>query len=227
MGCGKSWIRAESVLREGHRVVSKKPEPITVLEAKRRLRLYNEKVDEIRALSFRERVFIENHGITMHFNFETQEPAKFEKRGSTREATLALVSLLRLFLQPRDKISLWEIADLYDRLPVPVEDSTAVRRVVDGVDAYLDEPTSGIALVFNTEKITNRKFFELMMYGDLAHVNPEKREEYEKFIKPGLPFYETLFEQMVATLLNVIWSFPETNKRAIRALEALPDSQIL
>jgi hypothetical protein len=98
-------------------------------------------------------------------------------------------------------------------------------RVVDGVDAYLDEPTSGIALVFNSEKITNRKFFELMMYGDLAHVNVEKRAEYEKFIKPGLPFYETLFEQMVARLLNVIWSFPETNKRAIQALEALPDSQ--
>jgi hypothetical protein len=207
--------------------VSKTPESITVLEAKRRLQLYNEKVEEIRALSFREKVFIENHGITMHFNFETQEPVKFEKRGSTREATLALVSLLRLFLQPRDKISLWEIADLYERLPVPAEDSTAVRRVVDGVDAYLDEPTSGIALVFNSEKITNRKFFELMMYGDLAHVNVEKRAEYEKFIKPGLPFYETLFEQMVARLLNVIWSFPETNKRSINALEALPDSQIL
>jgi hypothetical protein len=57
----------------------------------------------------------------------------------------AAVSLLRLFLQPRDKISLGEIADLYERLPEPTEDSTAVRRVVDGVDAYLDEPTSGIA----------------------------------------------------------------------------------
>jgi hypothetical protein len=34
--------------------MSKQPEPITVLEAKRRLQLYNEKVDEIRALSFRE-----------------------------------------------------------------------------------------------------------------------------------------------------------------------------
>jgi hypothetical protein len=64
----------------------------------------------------------------MHINFETHEPVKFEKRGSTREATLALVSLLRLFLQPRDKISLWEIADLYERLPVPTEDSAAVRR---------------------------------------------------------------------------------------------------
>jgi hypothetical protein len=207
--------------------VSKKPQPITVLEAKRRLQLYNEKVDEIRALSFREKVFIEDHGITMHFNFETKEPVTFEKRGSTREATLALVSLLRLFFQPRDRISLREIAFLYERLPVPAEDSTAVRRVVDGVDAYMDEPMSGIALVFNSEKITNRRFFELMMYGDLAHVNAEKRAEYEKFIKPGLPFYETLFERIVAKLLNVIWSLPETNKRALQALEALPDAQIL
>jgi hypothetical protein len=207
--------------------VSKTLEPITVLEAKRRLQLYNEKVDEIRALSFREKVFTEDHGITMQFNFETKEPVKFEKRGSTREATLALVSLLRLFLQPRDKISLWEIANLYECLPLPAEDSRAVRRVVADVDAYLDEPTSGIALVFNNEKITNRKFFKLMMYGDLVHVNAKKRAEYEKFIKPGLPLYETLFEQMVAKLLNVIWSFPEINKRAIRVLEAMPASQLL
>lgn len=210
-------------------MAAKKPEQLTVIEAKRRLQLYNDRVTEIRALSFREKVFIEDHGITMHINLETQEPAKFEKRGSTREATLALASQLRLFFQERDKISLSQMSELYERLPVPAEDAAAVKSSIDSLNAYLDEPMSGIALVFNEERLTNRRFFELMMYGDLVHVNPDKQQEFEKFIKRSgfSPVYETLFEEMVATLLNVIWSFTETNNRAISALKVLSDSQSL
>jgi hypothetical protein len=205
----------------------KKTEPLTVGEAKRCLRLYNGKVEELRTLSFREKVFTPDHGITMNFNFEAHEPVKFEKRGATFEATLAVVNLLRLFVQDRDKISLWQLANLYERLPVPVEDSAAVKRAVDSVNDFLGQAISGIAIRHNNETITNRRLFELMMYGHFAHVNANKRAEFEKYIKPALPLYETLFEQITATLLNVIWSMPETNKRAIQVLETLPDSQPL
>ena len=201
--------------------------PVTVQEAKRRLRLYNEKVDEIRSLSFRKKVFIENHGITL--NFAAGQPLTFEKRGADFEAISAVVTILRLFYQPgpQDHISLWQVAELYETLPVPKEDREAIKKSVASVDNFLDGPLTPLGLNIEGKPMTNRTFFDLMMYGHYVHVNADKRKMFEKYIKDTLPYHETSFEAIVARLVNVIWSFPETNKRAIQVLEGMADSEEL
>ena len=88
---------------------------------------------------------------------------------------------------------------------------------------------SGMALVIDGEKLTNRKVLETLMYGWLAHANTDKRRYYEKWVKDS-PFrliIETIFEEIIAALIGVILWFPTTNERAIQRLESTEDSAVL
>ena len=204
-----------------------KSKPFTVLEAKQRLRLFNEKADTLRRGNFKAKVFIEDHGFTMTFG--TKKPTAGEKRGADEDSTLALVATLRFFVQPRDGISFKQMAELYEILPVPDEDKGHVKTAHDDVEAFLDSLVSGVGLVIDGEKLTNRNLFETFMYGWLAHANTDKRSHYEQWVKdsPLRFMMETIFEEIVAVLLNVIFWFPPTNERAIQRLESTEDSAIL
>ena len=201
--------------------------PVTVLEAKQRLRLFNEKAETLRRGNFKTKVFIEDHGFTMKFG--TAQPTIVEKRGADEDSTLALVTTLRFFVQPRDQISFKQMAELYNILPVPDEDKRLVKAAHDDVESFLDSLVSGMGLVIDGEKLTNRKLFETFMYGCLAHANTDKRQYYEKRVKnsPVRLMVETIFEEIVAALIGVILWFPPTNERAIQRLESTQDSAVL
>jgi hypothetical protein len=142
---------------------------------------------------------------------------------------LALVTTLRFFVQPRDQISFKQMAELYNILPVPNEDKRLVKAAHDDVESFLDSLVSGMGLVIDGEKLTNRKLFETFMYGWLAHANTDKRQYYEKWVKnsPVRLMLETIFEEIAAALIGVILWFPPTNERAIQRLQSNQDSAVL
>jgi hypothetical protein len=201
--------------------------PLTVQEAKRRLRLYNEKTEVLRNRNFRKQVFIEDHGVEI--NFRAGAPITATKRGADEEATEALALNLRFFVQERDGISLKQMAELYQQLPVPAEDVKRVLAAVKSVDAFLDSEIEQPRIVTDGVPLTNRRLFETFMYGLLAHANQDKNEQYERWRNAPamLTILETLFEEIVAGLLNVIWSFHQTNLRAIQTLESESDTRLL
>jgi hypothetical protein len=201
--------------------------PLTVLEAKHRLRLFNDKAAILRRGNFTGKVFVENHGFTLTFG--TNQPTAFEKIGADEDSTLALVTTLRFFVQPRDGISFKQMAELYQLLPVSDEDKENAKKANDDVEGFLDSLISSFNLVIDGEKLTNGRLFDIFMYGGHAHANEAKRPQYERWVKdsPFRPMMETIFEEIIANLLKVIFWFPPTNERAIQRLELHEDSMIL
>src|SRR5438552_9626672 len=51
-------------------------------------------------------------------NFHGEKPLTIEKRGADEEAILALATTMRFFVQETDGISLRQIAEIYESLPV-------------------------------------------------------------------------------------------------------------
>ena len=77
-------------------------------------------------------------GLGFTINFEADMPLNVEKRGPDEDAVLALVTSLRFFVQPRDGISLEQIASLYDSLPVEERARESARSTVESLRNYLD-----------------------------------------------------------------------------------------
>jgi hypothetical protein len=94
----------------------------------------------------------------------------------------------------------------------------SARSAVENVDKYLD---GGLGFALNGEVTTNRRLFEVVMYGGLAHANDDKRIEYDRWMKgPAAKFMQFFFEDIVAHMLQVIVSFQSMNERTIQMLES-------
>jgi hypothetical protein len=185
-------------------------------EMLQKLKLFNEKIETVRRGRFVPQVFRPDHGVTL--NFATEKPLTVGKRGADEDATLALAMTLRFFYQPGDGINLWQIANIYESLPVEEMDKKSARSAVDSVEEYLNTP---FPFVINGEAITKRRLFEVFMYGGLAHARNDKRLEYENWIKsPIASMMQFYFEDIVAHMLQVIVSFQGMNERTIEMLHS-------
>jgi hypothetical protein len=188
---------------------------LSMSEMLQKLKLFNEKLETVRKGRFVPQVFRPDHGVTI--NFDTEKPLTVVKRGADEDAILALAITLRFFVQKRDGISLWQIADIYESLPLEVEKKSA-RSAVDSVDKYLDTPCG---FDVNGEAMTNRRLFDVFMYGGLAHANSDKRLEYETWTKgPAAEILTFYFEGIVADMLQAIMSFRRMNERTIQMLQS-------
>jgi hypothetical protein len=85
---------------------------------------------------------------------------------------------LRFFLQPRDRIQLEQIEQLYRDVPLPDEDRRWVTENLGVLNAFVDRATE---FTVDGQAITNRMVLETFVYGDHAHANDEKRAEYQKW----------------------------------------------
>jgi hypothetical protein len=181
-----------------------------------KLRLFNEKIEVLRQGRFVPQVFQPDHRVSLHFGHD--RPLTTEKCGADQEAVLALATTLRFFVQERDGVNLDQIAGLYESLPVEDRAKTSARVAADGLKRYLDSP-SGMGL--DGENLTNRRIFEVFMYGGIAHANDDKRPEYEKWIRsPIAQVLQWHFEDIAAHLVQIIVSFYEMNQRTIAFIES-------
>jgi hypothetical protein len=110
--------------------------PLGTTEKLQKLKLFNEKIEVLRRRNFIQQVFQPNHGVTI--NFGRPEPLTFERRGADEEALHAFATTLRFFVQPRDGITIEQIAKIYESLPVEDEAKRSARAAADSLDGYLD-----------------------------------------------------------------------------------------
>jgi hypothetical protein len=200
-----------------------KPRTVTKEEALRRLRLFNEKAEKLQRGGFVQKVFRKDHGVTIHFG--ENQPVTVEKRGADEGAIDALSLTLRFFFQKRDNISLEQISEVYEHLPVSNEDKDKARRGFHNFQSFLDKPT-GIS--FHGQSLTNRTILETLLYGNLAHTNDDKRRLYEDWVAAA-PFdmlMEFCFEGVAAGVLQFIVEFKDFNNRTIQRLEASPGESL-
>lgn len=104
------------------------------------------------------------------------------------EALEAFCLNFRFLIQPRDDISYETVADLASLWPDTYE---VEREGVKGAVAKLNLALDSQAMVsMSPEKpTTNRELFEIIFYGELAHANPGKREQFETLVSSGLFSY--------------------------------------
>src|ERR1051325_2638857 len=149
---------------------------VDVPEALRRLRLFNEKAEKLLRCSFVQKVFQKDHGFTISFG--EGQPVTVERSGADEEATDAFSLTLRFFYNKRDGISLDQMRELYESLPISKEEKCKARDAFARYDKML---SSGIGSVFKGVTLTNWHIIETVLYGSLAHINDDKRPIYDEW----------------------------------------------
>ena len=197
--------------------------PKTIGEAFHRLKLFNEKAKTLHGRKFIPQV--SNNRFMWSLSAD-EVTVTYETQGPDEESRLAVVSTLRMFVQPRDGISIPQIAELYEALPVEVDPKAkeSARRAADSLKEYFAQHTG---ITFQGDVLTNGRLFEVFMYGDLAHANDDKRADYEKWMKhpAATPILPVFFDEIVGVLLGGILSFHAMNKRTSQQLETFPHHQ--
>ena len=198
--------------------------PAGTTDALRRLRLFNEKAQELRSYSFIEKAFNEDAGVTINFDFERQT-LKATRTGADNEARAAMCLVLRFFLQPKDKIELHQIANLYQELPIDDQDKHWVSENLKDLDTFLDE-TGNPSLALDNTPITHRTILETFLYGDQAHTNEDKRTVYLAWKEvPAVHAYlESTFEYTVGRTIRYIFWLARLNEETIKTLEGIQPS---
>jgi hypothetical protein len=189
-------------------------------EKLQKLKLFNEKAEVLRRRNFVKQVFRPDHGVTVKFNFDPQAGPlgiESERRGADEESLHAFAITFRFFVQPGDGITIEQIAEIYESLPVEDRAKQSARNAADSLKSYLDSTTE---VAFNGKTITRQRLFDVFMYGNMAHAKDDKRLEYESWMQHPLTaaILPTFLEETIASLTNCILSFHEMNERTIQQL---------
>jgi hypothetical protein len=126
----------------------------------------------------------------------------------------AFVLTFRLFLLERDHLSFANIRRVYDKLPVTSDIASRVSAICDEVGRYLSGPS---VFDFYGEKPTRRLFFETWLYGEVAHLNVEKRALLSSWgiADDTRPLVEHEFETIMAALLQAVFWIRQENIAAM------------
>jgi hypothetical protein len=88
----------------------------------------------------------------------------------------AFALTFRMFFRDRDGISFREMAEIYDAPCIPAALGDDYRWARQAVNEFLDGATM---CEINGERITRRRLVDVFLYGGLAHLNPDKRDDYD------------------------------------------------
>jgi hypothetical protein len=137
------------------------------------LDLFNQKVIELNNLTFAEYVLNKKWSLTIKSNKRGSPKTKYQ--GPSNESIAAFLLTFRLFIQKNERISLVNIAKIYDELDLDNFIKKEFIKMRHNYNQYLDEK---ILIPFKKfeKSFTRRKLLYLIIYGDRAHTNPSKRK---------------------------------------------------
>jgi hypothetical protein len=179
-----------------------------------RLRLFNEKAQALSRSRFASQVFQAKHGFT--WITPGDGPMRTEWRGADEDATNALALNLRFFLQSHDKISLRQIEEMYEKLPVPDADKQIVRDARQFLNDVLDSPS---LFVIKGETQNWRELLDVFLNGGLAHA--DHVGAYRRWMSAdGGAMIRYQFEKATKVIIYVVCQLRFVNERTIAALES-------
>jgi hypothetical protein len=186
-------------------------------DAERRLRTFNEKAKRLNESRFLAAVRSGKTG----YRWYTRPGVglKAERNLPDVEEIEAFVLTLRLFLQDRDGISVRAISVLYEQLPLPPGLLDEVRSVRNELNDFLDGMTP---FILQGEHLTRRRVMETMLYGGLAHVDPLKQPEYERWRRDDALFtaIEAEFVDIISVVTQAVFWLRQVNLKALEHLRA-------
>jgi hypothetical protein len=191
-----------------------------IVAACERLRLYNEKAAELNASTFVRQV---REGRPV-FRFLSGPFRAIREGGPDAEAMKAFVLTFRLFCRDRDGLSFREIEQLYESLPVSARLKEEIKGIRADVNRFLDGNTP---IVVSGETISRRHLFDTWLFGEVAHLNPERRAQLRAWrVEDDIrPLYQHEFEDITLALLQAVFWVRTTNLDALAELEAAAAAQ--
>jgi hypothetical protein len=183
------------------------------------LYLFNEKAEKLNRLSFTS--FVRNN--TLSFSAWSRDgQVGFSATGPSEESTDAFVLTLRFFLQDNESISIRNMAQIYSSPLFSTLLVTAMHKRRNDFKTFLDAPS---AVVWQSEKLTNRRVFDVFLYGGLTHANPSKKKEWDDWrAEPAIfGILQVNFNNIVIKHLNFILWLQDQNTVALKKLETADD----
>ena len=180
------------------------------------LNLFNEKADEIKNSNYAKFVLEKKPETTI--SKRQGEALKIETMEPNNESLKSFVLTLRLFLQDNDQISFRNISKIYEELPNNFQKekilfSRARKKINDILNANIN-------IKFNNKRLTYHDVLDTFIYGDLAHINIDKRNTYKNWkSKKETGLFDILkinFHSITTTLIQCILYMQKLNVDVIR-----------
>lgn len=173
------------------------------------LDLFDEKFEKLK----RSEVWnaIEQGEIRFSISAEVGEPVLLTAEGPGEMALDAFVLTLRFFLQNREPISISNLCELIEELPIPEETKERVSTFRAAFNEAMDRPCP---IELDGQRPTHRDVLMVFLYGSLAHANnPKRRKTFKAWASHAISlgamtqaFYLSLLQvaNMVAFLNNIL-----------------------
>jgi hypothetical protein len=133
----------------------------------------------------------ENKGINLHLDVKKSGAVVTGSNSPDRDKSKALILTARMFVQPRDGVSLDRIAEFAKSSDLSIEWKSLVNQICDNLNLFLNAETM---VTINERKVIRREVLETFLYGHYAHKNPDKAEMFKSWEKKGFIFKYLEFE---------------------------------
>ncbi len=192
-------------------------------DALRLLHLFKEKADHLESLSFTQKIIAQPSDFRLELhNVHNDKGGQAWREGPGGESVEAFVLTFRYFVQDTE-ISFRRMARMYSALSAEGLVSSRLagefNELRDRVNAFLDQESY---VNYNEERLTQRRIFEVFMWGGLAHANEAKMALLDEWRQ--VPFLylmmENEFARTLAILLGAIFRMRAMNLEALRELQA-------
>lgn len=179
------------------------------------LELFNEMATKLLELSFSKYVLSQH--LSYKVNLKGEKP-KTEFRGPDIESQDAFILNFRFFIQNNERISLHNIGKIYDQLDVPIELKMEYNEKRGKLNEYLESNAPPQSDGHGLKSLTNRELMELILYGERAHINKEKRKQIKKFEEKRILWdimKNIFFIKIMSEVLLMIRDTKELNKKVL------------
>lgn len=170
-------------------------------ETRRAFELFVEKAKRLKSLKFNESL----QDLRVDISWRQGEAIKVNLTGPTSEQVDAFVLTFRLFFQDNDQFSFrWLTNNAMNDPDVSSHWKEKFSKARTEMNQYLDDYPSLQAIVQEDAPPTRRDIMQVFLYGDLAHVNDDKRAVLRKWMSyPLIPgILQTEFIHILGILFN-------------------------
>ena len=185
------------------------------------LKLFNEKAEKLKNLSFTKTVLVEQRS-SVSISARVGEPVNVKRKGPDEESIDAFVLTFRFFIQNNEKSSFGNLEEIYENLPIPQEKKDLFRSARKQVNEFLDSD-SIVQFKINNKSLSRRHILDIFIYGGLSHANERKKKEYDMWMSNSVlkPLIENEFVYILGKLLRYILDVKSLNDEVIKELEKL------
>lgn len=155
------------------------------------LALFDEKFTELSESSFAKSVF-DNSGIDI--SFERGKQGMVKRRGPNDESIRAWAPSIRLLISRNDRISFRQMHLVYAQLPIDAISLKTLKSHREDVEKILNGPANAYTnmriepLKINGQEPSVLDFLERFIYGDIMHLDKDKRKDFVNWKSSPLIF---------------------------------------